>query len=102
MASRSGADWSTLGGVVADIGAVPDDLTIYAAGEDAGPATAVVLHDQDTGDPPANTRYLLEVVIAKEVLEVWSEWRDGRRPSLPEACEAVLHYASHDAYLPAD
>ncbi|MFS8101767.1 hypothetical protein LFM09_32030 [Lentzea alba] len=100
MASRSGADWSTLGDVIAGIATVSDDLTIYAGEEPAGPSTRVVLLDQSAGDPPADVRYLLEVVIAKEVLEVWSEWRDGRQPTLPEACEAVLHYASHDAYLP--
>ena len=45
--------------------------------------------------------YLLEVSLAKEVVQVWSEWRDGRRPTAIDKCEAVIYYAEHDAYLPA-
>jgi hypothetical protein len=45
--------------------------------------------------------YLLEVSLAREVLEVWTAWRDGRRPTISEACEAIIYYASNDAYLPA-
>jgi hypothetical protein len=38
----------------------------------------------------------------KEVLQVWTRWRDGRTPTDDEACEAVVHYAEHDAYLPVE
>ena len=33
-------------------------------------------------------------------VHVRRDWRDGLEPSTGEACEAVLHYARHDAYLP--
>ncbi|MGW6934687.1 hypothetical protein ACWGE0_31825 [Lentzea sp. NPDC054927] len=114
MASRSGADPATLGELVAAIDDVPRDQTIYVPAEvpeeDVGPATPVTLvpdpeeagEDEDEPDPPPGTRYLLEVWLAKEVLEVWSSWRGGRRPSLDEACGAVAHYAGHDAYQPVD
>lgn len=44
--------------------------------------------------------YFLEVDIAREVIEVWSAWRDGRVPTVEERVAAVTFYADHDAYLP--
>jgi hypothetical protein len=49
---------------------------------------------------PAGFEYLLEVDAALSVLEVWSAWREGLRPTPEEAAEAVIHYAERDAYLP--
>ena len=46
--------------------------------------------------------YLLEVGIAREVLDVGSAGHGGAQPTLEQAVEAVLHYATHDAYLPDD
>lgn len=45
-------------------------------------------------------RLVLEVAVAREVVEVWSAWRGGREPSPDEAAAAVIHYAENDAYLP--
>jgi hypothetical protein len=45
-------------------------------------------------------RLVLEVPMAREVLQVWSAWRGGRPPSADEAAAAVIHYAEHDAYVP--
>jgi hypothetical protein len=45
--------------------------------------------------------YLLEVFIAKEILEVWREWHNGQTPSEPQMCDAIIYYAMHDAYLPS-
>jgi hypothetical protein len=105
VASQSGVDlrWRTLGDLLADVNSVPEELTIYVPpDEQVGLETRVTLVDEEEEDPPSGARYLLEVSIVKEVLDVWSSWRDGRIPSLAEACEAVLHYASHDAYLPTE
>ncbi len=62
---------------------------------------AVVLREDliETSDPPG-FRLVLEVTIAREVLRVWSAWRDGRKPGADEAAAAVIHYAEKDAYLP--
>jgi hypothetical protein len=46
--------------------------------------------------------YLLEVDLAQEAIEVWSEWRDGQTTILAEAVGAVIWYAEHDAYEPID
>jgi hypothetical protein len=41
--------------------------------------------------------YLLEVYLAREVIDLWSEPRDGRTPSGEKAVDAVLHYATYDS-----
>lgn len=46
--------------------------------------------------------YLLEIETVKEVIEVWRKWRDGRKPSVEEICEAVIYYAEYDAYIRVD
>ena len=43
---------------------------------------------------------LLEIPTAREVLRVWTAWRDGQAPTTEEAAGAVIHYAEHDAYQP--
>jgi hypothetical protein len=104
-ASRPGADlrWGTLADLLSDINSVSEELTICVHLEGrVGLETIVTLVDDEEGDPPSGLRYLLEVSLTTEVLDVWSSWRDGRIPSLAEACEAVVHYACHDAYLPTE
>lgn len=70
------------------------------------PASAAVVLAEDVVGGVAPSRpecaYVLEVEIAKEVLEVWSSWRGGATPTPEEAALAVLHYATHDAYQPTD
>jgi hypothetical protein len=44
--------------------------------------------------------YLLEVNLAIEAIEVWSEWRAGAIPTAEEATLAVVYYGEHDAYQP--
>jgi hypothetical protein len=46
--------------------------------------------------------YLLEVDLAKEAIEVWSEWRDGPIPTLADAVGSVIWYVEHDAYEPLE
>ena len=55
------------------------------------------------GSPPssaAGLRYLLEVQLAREAIEVWRAWRPGQTPSLENKLRAVTFYAEHDAWLP--
>ena len=42
----------------------------------------------------AGFEYVLEVHVAKEVMEVFQ----GKPPSLAEQVRLLLHYAEHDAY----
>ncbi|MGW0736275.1 hypothetical protein [Streptomyces sp. NPDC002851] len=88
------------GQLLIEIEDVDDDAIAYTA--TAGrltPATPVTLV-QDEADAPSGLDYLLEVFLIKEVLQVWSEWREGAEPDAAERCEAVQYYATHDAYLP--
>ena len=97
---------TTLALLVQDLDHIDDELTIYAeGGSSARPnARAVVMGERDDGSPPPTAlglEYVLEVFIAKEVIDVWSQWRDGRRPTPAEALGAILYYAEHDAFEPA-
>jgi len=86
-----------------------DELTIYA---DANPqwrleSRAVVHLNSDGTTPPIDVdgvelEYFLEVALAKEVIDVWKNWHNGQTPSVNEMCEAVIYYATNDAYLPPD
>ncbi len=77
----------------------PDDAIFIASAADVRADTPSVL-GVATESPPHGYRYLLEVHITQEVLEVWSAWRGGRKPTLDEKLEAVDHYSRTDAYLP--
>jgi len=79
--------------------------TIFARRPWTPDSDAVVLREHAVNyvAPSApDYRYLLEVDLAKEVIEVWSAWRGGTLPSPAEAAQAVIHYAEHDAYQPPD
>ena len=79
--------------------------TIYARRPWTADSPAAVLNEDPVGGTAPgepDLHYVLEVSIASEVLMVWSRWREGASPSTDEAVEAVLHYATHDAYLPVE
>lgn len=102
MGSPSGANGPvSMEQLLRGIDTYDEELTVYTPeGEDVVPETRVVLVDEEAGDPPADTVYLLEVELIKDVLRVWREWRGGAEPTIPQACEAVVHYAKHDAFQP--
>ena len=56
--------------------------------------------------PPPSTfgglRYLLEVAVAREAVDVWRAWRPGETPSLGDKLAAIIYYAENDAWLPID
>jgi hypothetical protein len=85
--------------VVHDLANLPRATTIYAVSPWAEDSVAVV---GPRDEPPSHLAYLLEVELAQEAVEVWSEWRGGRVPDDREACRAVIYYAEHDAYQPVD
>jgi hypothetical protein len=57
---------------------------------------------QCRGRAASGFMYMLEADLVKEIIEVWSEWREGRTPTLAEAVGAVIWYAEHDAYQRTD
>jgi hypothetical protein len=102
----------TLREVIEKLNQFHDNDTIFAQRVDGGfpstsPAAVFTISDDDlsmkTGEIASREcpglSYMLEVSIAKEVLEAWSKQRDGRIPTTDEALHAVAHYAEYDAYL---
>ena len=78
------------------------DEVIHAAQPWTPDSDAVSLSESAGESVPSGLAYLLEVDLVHDVAEVWGAWRDGRRPTAEQLTEAVIHYAAHDAYLPAD
>jgi hypothetical protein len=76
--------------------------TIFAERPWGQDCRAILVDDpvDDVSAEREDMAYLLEVDLAREVLEVWSAWRNGRSPTPAESVAAVVHYAEHDAYLP--
>lgn len=94
----------TLAELVDDLETLEDELTIYAESWDAN-AEAVAAMEPDDGSTPfevAGMTHGLEARLAKEAIEVWSAWRDGTVPTSEDRVAAVVHYATHDAYLPVE
>ena len=77
--------------------------TIYAMRPWTPESDAVILAGADVPDSvttESGHHYLLEVNLAIEAVEVWSEWRATVIPSPEEATSAVIYYAENDAYQP--
>jgi hypothetical protein len=92
----------TLRDVVGRLDDLDDDAVIYTDGTSPA-ARAVVIEESDVAQAKADgLRYFLEVVLAKDAVAVWSEWRSGAEPTIDDTLAAVAHYATHDAYLPLD
>jgi hypothetical protein len=96
---------TTLGDLLSGIDGLDSALTLYAPGSrpllPSSPGQAI---PDDEGSisilATHGLVYLLEVDIARDVIEVWSAWRDGRAPTVEERVAAVSFYADHDAHLP--
>jgi hypothetical protein len=98
------AETMSLAAILDQIENIPDDLTIYVAdASQLSPTTqAVALQAPADRAPPAGMRYLLEVYLAHEAIDVWSNWRGGRIPSSDDKVKAVIFCAERDAYLPVE
>lgn len=84
-----------------DIDEQDESLTVYVpAGQPVTLRTPVVLVDDENGEPPAGTAYLLEVALIQEVLDVWRRDRDDAEPTIQQAFDAVVYYAIRDDYQP--
>ena len=93
----------TLADIIEKLNDFDDNLTIYAERNPqwSGASNAVVCLENENGeviDAPPSLSYLLEVDIAKEVMEVWIDWHK-RKPSTEEKCSAIIYYAENDAYI---
>jgi hypothetical protein len=95
---------TTLRQIVRRLDEFDDDLTIYATKPWSAESEAAVEREPEGGAFPKEAvgmDYLLEVFLAREVLQAWMSWRQGRVPTEDESCEALIYYAENDSYLPA-
>src|SRR5690242_6258385 len=99
----------TLAELVQNLGSLSDELTIYAEADPHWrPGSKTVIRPESDQTARAvfvdgtQLEYLLEVSVAKEVIEVWSGWHNGQTPTVEEMCRALIYYSTHDAYLPLD
>ena len=95
----------TLIELIDQLDSIDDDLAIYAVKNPdwSADSLAVVCPEPEDGSVPDEARgmsYLLEVFLAKEVIEDWGEGRGGRGATAQDQCEAIIYYAENDAYLP--
>ncbi len=94
----------TLREIINQLDTLPDDSTIYATRMEEWQldAPAALVLEEDTielGVQLEDLHYFLEVYLAKEALKLWSEWRNNALPTEQERLEAVVYYASNDAYI---
>jgi hypothetical protein len=85
------------------LGDLDDDATLYATVPWSAESDATSAEEGSAEAEEAVSSghtYLLEVAIAREVIETWRLWRQGRSPTPAEAANAVIYYALNDAYLP--
>lgn len=94
----------TLREIILAVEKLDENLVIFARKNGEwdldSPAALLLLNDAAEVDMHLDDlTYFLEIGIAKEVLEVWGEWRGGRKPTESERVDAVLYYANNDAYI---
>lgn len=95
----------TLGDILNSIDTFSDDLVIFAFRNgswnlEASAALIPLEELENSSSEHADLTYFLEVQIAKDIIDTWRTWRNGKEPSLIERAEAILYYVENDAYLP--
>jgi hypothetical protein len=95
----------TLADVLDRISEYENDLVIFAEAQPAwsehsSASMLPVSSDIPAPEEIAGMRYLVEVGLAKEVIRIWSAWREGKLPTQREKCDAVIFYADYDSYQP--
>ncbi|GAA1703318.1 hypothetical protein GCM10009745_58440 [Kribbella yunnanensis] len=92
----------TLGQVIERLEEFDRAHTIYAVKPWTLDSEALVQDAHHSTASSGRFDYLLDIYTALEVIEVWSEQRDGAVPSIAERCAALVYYEDHDAYLIPD
>ena len=98
----------TLFELICQLDQLDDEWVIYAVREDGKwtpGSKAVALPEPEDSNVDqvfegVPMRYVLEVSLAREVIDVFQEHHGTRTPSDEERYQAVLYYAEYDCYLP--
>lgn len=94
----------TLREIILIVEKLDENLVIFARKNSEwdldSPAALVLDSDvEHTGVDLEELTYFLEVLQARDVLEVWSAWRGGRAASDNDRIRAILYYVENDAYI---
>jgi hypothetical protein len=90
----------TLRDVVDTLDDLDDDAVIYTDGASPAARAAVITEAEAEQAKADGLRYFLEIILAKDAVLVWSEWRRGAEPTTDDKLMAIAYYATHDAYMP--
>jgi hypothetical protein len=82
-----------------DLAEADTELTVYARKPWTADSDAIAVSDYTTWPDAQGRTYLLEVFLIHDVLETWIAHHADARPTPQQACNAVIYYAEHDAYL---
>jgi len=59
-----------------------------------------LLTSEESEEADDKLKYVLELYLVSELLDVWSKWRNSKLPTTEEKIEAINYYAQNDAYIP--
>lgn len=93
---------TTLGALLESIDGLDGEATIYALPDRPLSSESGAVAAFEGSTIPEGLTYLLEVFLARDVIETWSIHRQGRVPDSEERVTAVVYYADRDAYLLPD
>jgi hypothetical protein len=93
--------------LIDNLDSISDDQMIFIASkepvrEDIEAMTGPIQENVEKGMTPVGMQYFLEIPLAKEVVDVWELWRNGKKPTLYEKFQALVYYYNYDAYKPED
>ena len=93
--------------VVDNINQMDENSVIFIAENDLvnEDTNATIIPDSllpGNGRAPEGLKYLLEVNLVKELIDVWRNWRSGKEPTRKEKYLAFVYFIEHDAYLPPE
>jgi hypothetical protein len=92
--------------LISNLDRLDDDQMIFIVSnepirEETKAVTDSIQKNVEAGEIPTGMKYFLEVPLAKEVVEVWVDRRNGKKPSLDKKFQAIVYYVTKDAYLPS-
>jgi hypothetical protein len=91
-----------LGEVVEQLASFDEDAEIWIRDGEWQQTSPATVRAAAMPRLPRPWRYLLEVYLAAEAIEVWRDWRRGQEPTLDEKVRAVVFYGVNDAYEPTE
>jgi len=97
----------TLSEIISRLDELPEDATIFAVQSEGHwyPHSLAFLTEEEQDEQyqvfaGVKMRYMLEIFLAREVIEAYQEHYHTLTPTDEEKLKAIIYYAEHDCYLP--